>query len=88
MLIKGCNIQLWAFLLLGGELCLLRYDLTVPFASYMAMNNITALKRYQIAKVYRRDNPQREDTMDFTNVTSMLLGSMKQWNLMLRLSKF
>jgi len=42
----------------GGELCSLRYDLTVPFARYLAMNSqIQSIKRYQIAKVYRRDQP-------------------------------
>ncbi|CAD6649701.1 HN1_G0024540.mRNA.1.CDS.1 [Saccharomyces cerevisiae] len=41
----------------GGELCSLRYDLTVPFARYAAMNNIQSMKRYHIAKVYRRDQP-------------------------------
>lgn len=41
----------------GGELLSLRYDLTVPFARYLAMNKINAMKRYHIAKVYRRDNP-------------------------------
>ncbi|KAM3612073.1 uncharacterized protein V6R79_002283 [Siganus canaliculatus] len=41
----------------GGELLSLRYDLTVPFARYLAMNKITNMKRYHIAKVYRRDNP-------------------------------
>ncbi|KGL97814.1 Histidine--tRNA ligase, cytoplasmic, partial [Charadrius vociferus] len=41
----------------GGELLALRYDLTVPFARYLAMNKITNIKRYHIAKVYRRDNP-------------------------------
>ncbi|KHN99810.1 histidyl-tRNA synthetase [Metarhizium album ARSEF 1941] len=41
----------------GGELCSLRYDLTVPFARWLAMNNIQAVKRYHIAKVYRRDQP-------------------------------
>lgn len=42
----------------GGELCSLRYDLTVPFARFLAMNkNIKTMKRYQIAKVYRRDQP-------------------------------
>ena len=35
----------------------LRYDLTVAFARYIAMNKIQNIKRYQIAKVYRRDNP-------------------------------
>lgn len=41
----------------GGEILALRYDLTVPFARYLAMNKIPSIKRYQIAKVYRRDNP-------------------------------
>jgi len=41
----------------GGEMLALRYDLTVPFARYCAMNKIQFLKRYQIAKVYRRDAP-------------------------------
>jgi len=29
----------------------------VPFARYLAMNKVTNIKRYHIAKVYRRDNP-------------------------------
>ncbi|XP_076337562.1 histidine--tRNA ligase-like isoform X2 [Tachypleus tridentatus] len=41
----------------GGEILSLRYDLTVPFARYLAMNKVTNLKRYHIGKVYRRDNP-------------------------------
>ena len=42
----------------GGEKCSLRYDLTVPFARYLAMNpNVPPIKRWQIAKVYRRDQP-------------------------------
>lgn len=41
----------------GGELTSLRYDLTVPFARYVAMNGIQSIKRYHIAKVYRRDQP-------------------------------
>ncbi|KND02539.1 histidine-tRNA ligase [Spizellomyces punctatus DAOM BR117] len=41
----------------GGEKCSLRYDLTVPFARYLAENKISNLKRYHIAKVYRRDQP-------------------------------
>jgi len=35
----------------------LRYDLTVPFARYVAQNKIQTIKRYQIAKVYRKDQP-------------------------------
>lgn len=42
----------------GGELLSLRYDLTVPFARYVALNNYQLIKRFHIAKVYRRDNPQ------------------------------
>lgn len=41
----------------GGEILSLRYDLTVPFARYLAMGKISSIKRFHIAKVYRRDNP-------------------------------
>ncbi|KAH8414737.1 hypothetical protein KR215_001613 [Drosophila sulfurigaster] len=41
----------------GGEILSMRYDLTVPLARYLAMNKISSIKRYHIAKVYRRDNP-------------------------------
>ncbi|KAG8842803.1 Cytoplasmic and mitochondrial histidine tRNA synthetase [Tulasnella sp. 330] len=43
----------------GGEICSLRYDLTVPFARFLAMNGTAypSIKRYHIAKVYRRDQP-------------------------------
>lgn len=42
----------------GGELLALRYDLTVPFARFMALHNPGNIKRFHIARVYRRDNPQ------------------------------
>ena len=41
----------------GGELLSLRYDLTVPFARYLAMYNPGNLKRYHIAKVSRPSLP-------------------------------
>jgi histidyl-tRNA synthetase len=41
----------------GGEILSMRYDLTVPLARYLAMGKVTSIKRYHIAKVYRRDNP-------------------------------
>lgn len=41
----------------GGEILSMRYDLTVPLARYLAMSKISNIKRYHIAKVYRRDNP-------------------------------
>lgn len=39
----------------GGELLSLRYDLTVPFARFLATQSLTNYKRFHIAKVYRRD---------------------------------
>lgn len=45
------------YLLDDGDL-IMRYDLTVPFARYIAMNGLDSFRRYQIGKVYRRDLPQ------------------------------
>lgn len=60
----------------GGEILSLRYDLTVPFARYLAMNKITNIKRYHIAKVYRRDNPSisRGRYREFYQCVSILCG--------------
>jgi histidyl-tRNA synthetase len=41
----------------GGSLCTLRFDLTVPFARYMAQHNLTKLRRFQCGPVFRRDAP-------------------------------
>lgn len=41
----------------GGDICSLRYDLTVPFARFLAQNNIIKMRRYQIGEVFRRDQP-------------------------------
>ena len=41
----------------GGELLALRYDLTVPFARFLALHSVGNIKRFHIGKVYRRDNP-------------------------------
>ncbi|CAD8114236.1 unnamed protein product [Paramecium primaurelia] len=41
----------------GGEILSLRYDLTVPFARYIATHGYKRLKRYHVGKVYRRENP-------------------------------
>jgi len=40
-----------------GEKLALRYDLTVPFARYVATHGLKNMKRYHIGKVYRRDEP-------------------------------
>lgn len=60
----------------GGEILSLRYDLTVPLARYLAMNKISSIKRYHIAKVYRRDNPSisRGRYREFYQCVSLLLG--------------
>ncbi|GMH81087.1 hypothetical protein TrVE_jg8634 [Triparma verrucosa] len=42
----------------GGESLALRYDLTVPFARFLALNSVGKIKRFHIGKVYRRDQPQ------------------------------
>lgn len=44
----------------GGQLLSLRYDLTVPFARFLSNTQISNMRRYQIGKVYRRDNVSRE----------------------------
>jgi len=41
----------------GGEALSLRYDLTVPFARFLAMYGVGNMKRFHIGKVYRRDQP-------------------------------
>lgn len=41
----------------GGDICSLRYDLTVPFSRFLSTNRISKLRRYQIGNVFRRDNP-------------------------------
>lgn len=41
----------------GGEMLALRYDLTVPFARFLAVNSVGNIKRFHIGKVYRRDQP-------------------------------
>lgn len=41
----------------GGELLALRYDLTVPFARFLALHSVGNIKRFHIGKVYRRDQP-------------------------------
>ncbi len=40
----------------GGELLSLRYDLTVPFARYLAEHGVDRMRRFHIARVYRRDH--------------------------------
>ncbi|BFI32524.1 histidyl-tRNA synthetase [Marchantia polymorpha subsp. ruderalis] len=59
----------------GGEILSLRYDLTVPFARYLATNKIENLKRYHIARVYRRDNPSKGRYREFYQCDFDIAGS-------------
>nr|GFB33832.1 histidine--tRNA ligase, cytoplasmic [Tanacetum cinerariifolium] len=47
-----------------GELCSLRYDLTVPFPRYVAMNRITSFRGYQMEKSIEGTHRLKEDTID------------------------
>ena len=61
-----------------GEKLAMRYDLTVPFARYLATNGTKKMKRFQIGKVYRRDQPYmtRGRQREFSNVILILQVNM------------
>jgi histidyl-tRNA synthetase len=56
----------------------LRYDLTIPFARYVAMNHGSLtfpFKRYQIQPVWRADRPQKGRYREFYQCDADVLGS-------------
>lgn len=56
----------------------LRYDLTIPFARYVAMNHSQLtfpFKRYQIQSVWRADRPQRGRYREFYQCDADIVGS-------------
>lgn len=56
----------------------LRYDLTVPFARYVAMNRGTLsfpFKRYQIQPVWRADRPQKGRYREFFQCDADVIGT-------------
>ena len=56
----------------------LRYDLTVPFARYVAMNHHAInfpFKRYQIQPVWRADRPQKGRYREFYQCDADVIGS-------------
>ncbi len=56
----------------------LKYDLTIPFARYVAMNAGTLTlpyKRYQMQSVWRADRPQRGRYREFTQCDADIVGS-------------
>ena len=60
----------------------LRYDLTVPFARYVAMNHGTMtfpFKRYQIQPVWRADRPQKGRFREFYQCDADVVGSESLW---------
>ncbi len=60
----------------------LRYDLTVPFARYVAknQNDITfPFKRYQIQPVWRADRPQNGRFQEFVQCDADSIGSNSIW---------
>jgi histidyl-tRNA synthetase len=56
----------------------LKYDLTIPFARYVAMNHgklSFPFKRYQIQPVWRADKPQRSRYREFYQCDADIVGS-------------
>ena len=61
----------------------LKYDLTIPFARYVAMNHGSLTfpyKRYQIQPVWRADRPQKGRYREFTQCDADVVGSNALWN--------
>lgn len=60
----------------GGRKLALRYDLTVPFARYVATYHPPLpFRRYQIGQVFRGENPQKGRFREFTQVDIDTVGS-------------
>lgn len=60
----------------------LRYDLTVPFARFVAMNHgqlAFPFKRYQIQPVWRADRPQKGRFREFYQCDADVVGSTSLW---------
>lgn len=60
----------------------LRYDLTVPFARFVAMNHGQLnfpFKRYQIQPVWRADRPQKGRFREFYQCDADVVGSESLW---------
>lgn len=55
----------------------MRYDLSVPLARYVSMNKDITMpfKRYQIEKVWRRDEPQKMRAREFIQADIDIVGS-------------
>ena len=61
----------------------LKYDLTIPFARYVAMNHgqlVFPYKRYQVQPVWRADRPQKGRYREFTQCDADVVGSRSLLN--------
>jgi histidyl-tRNA synthetase len=63
----------------NGEKCALRYDLTVPFSRYVKTNRVNNMRKYQIGKVFRRDNPSPGRYREFYQCDYDCLGDNIEW---------
>ena len=63
----------------NGEKCALRYDLSVPFSRYTKTNRVSEMRRYQIGKVFRRDNPSPGRYREFYQCDYDCLGDNIEW---------
>ena len=61
----------------------LKYDLTIPFARYVAMNHgrlTFPFRRYQVQPVWRADRPQKGRYREFTQCDADIVGSISLVN--------
>ena len=75
-LLKGKNVK-------GITERALKYDLTIPFARYVAMNHgqlTLPFKRYQVQPVWRADRPQKGRYREFYQCDADVVGSNSFWN--------
>ena len=70
--------QIYRFTDNGGRDVSMRFDLTVPFARYMAQHKselYLPFKRYHVAKVFRGENTQRGRYREFTQCDFDIVGT-------------
>ena len=61
----------------------LRYDLTVPFARFVVMNQndlAFPFKRFQMQPVWRADKPQKGRYREFYQCDADIIGTQSKWN--------
>ena len=74
--------QVFRFTDNGGRDVALRYDLTVPFARFVAENQgklILPYKRFQVGKVWRAEKPQKGRYREFSQCDFDIIGVDNEW---------